>query len=223
MAETTVQLVAQLCEASFYQDFRPATAFFKKEHFRMFVIAADGKLKMDEFKEQVALNLRSRKPNAQVVLSSDNYDTVVVPVNDGKVVLPSQIMTFPGVAGEAVSVTQVMPTGGCSNFMRTTQKQKWQAMRDKETVYWYPVNCGIEFLHLQEHCNQKEVIVTYIPELNPDSRIQSSREWAIVNMVTIFLKSAKDGVVIDTSNDSNPNTNVQMEINRNVLKALQQR
>lgn len=222
MAETVLD-VAQLCEDSFYQDFRPADGFFGCEHFELFVKAADAKIKLDEFKEQLANNIRLRRPNAQIVLSSDNYDTVSVPIKDNKAVLENPIMTFPGAAGEGISITQVMPEGNCSNIMRTTQKQKWQAMRDKETVYWYQVKCGIEFLHLKEHCNAKNVTITYIPELTGESIIQEGRKWAIFNMVTIFLKSAKDGVVIDTSNDSNPNATLQTEINKNVLRMLQSR
>jgi len=218
----TVSTVAQLCMDAFYQDFKPSDGFFRLEHFKRYAIAADAKLKMDEFKEQVALNLRQGKRNATVVLSAENYETVSVDVKDEKAQLPTSVMSFPGAVGENLGVLNVS-VNGCGNLMRTNQRQKWQACRDAETVYWYEVKCGLEFMHLKSNCNADKAIVTYVPELDGGSIIAESRKWAIINMVTIFLKSAKEGVVVDKSNDSNTNSFIQSEINKHVLRELQSR
>lgn len=214
--------VAQLVHDSFYQEFRPATAFFRLEHFKRFCVLADAKLKQDEYQLQVYNNMRMRRPNAPIVLSADNFYTEVAPVAGNKAKLKYGIMSFPGV-GENVSVTQVQPEGNCQNFMRVTQATKWQVCQDKDMVYWYPVCDGIEFLNLNL-CNPKSVTVTYIPSFDAEGKdnvtINESRGWAIVNMITLFLKTAKDGIVFDKSNNSNPNVSLQTEMDKFLTEAL---
>lgn len=214
--------LAQLIEDAHYQDFRPADGFWRKEQFEQMVIAADAKLKQDEYKEQVALNLRRRAPNADVNLSSSNYVTVEAAVIEGeKATLPDPIMRFPG-ASASLSVSQVRAEGNCGNFMPIEPNQVWQVCGIKDVVFWHPDECGIKFLHLKENCNPNKVFVTYIPELQAKSTIAENRRWAILNMVTIFLKSAKDGVVIDMSNNYNRNVLPQAEVDSDLLKALRQ-
>jgi len=65
----SVRIVAQVAEHFFYQDYKPASAFLRLRHFIFLVIAADSKLKKDEYDGLVALNLRKRTPNAQVILN----------------------------------------------------------------------------------------------------------------------------------------------------------
>lgn len=220
MAES-VRTVGQIAMDMFYQEFKPAGAFLRLKHFVWLCIAADGKLKQDEYNNQVMLNLRARKPNAQVILSADNYDTVVVKISKSKAILPTPIMTFPG-AGSTYGVSQVIPEGNCRSFMPLSEMERWQACNIKDVVFWFPIPCGIEFLNLAGNCDPKQVTVSYIPQVSENSTVQETRKWSILNMVTVFVKSAKDGVIIDMSNDGNPNVASQTEINKYLLKALQQ-
>ena len=129
-------------------------------------------------------------------------------------------MTFAG-ADMGVSISQVVPEGNCGTIMPITEDEKWQVCKMKDIVFWYPTACGIGFLNLAENCNPKKVTVSYLAQINEKSTVTGSRKWDILNLVTIFIKSAKDGVIIDMSNDGNSNTASQAEINKYLLKALQ--
>ncbi len=219
MAES-VRIVAQVALDMFYQDYKPARAFLRLEHFIFLVIAADGKLKKDEYDNLVALNLRKRMPNAPVILSSDNFITVTADIKDEKAILPFPIMSYSG-ADPSMSVSQVKPEGNCGNIMPTSQAERWQAEAIKDVPFWLPVCDGIEFINLGRNCNPKKVKVTYVPMLTDKSVVQEGRKWAILNMVNLYVKSAKEGVIIDMSNDGNSNVASQTEINKYLLKALQ--
>lgn len=217
----SVRIISQHAQDMFYQDYKPADAFLRLEHFLWLCIAADGKLKQDEYDKQVALNLRKRTPNAPINLSADNYITVDADIKNDKAVLPTSVMTFSG-ASQSLSVTQVMPEGNCGNIMPISQDEKWQACNIKTVPFWSLSCDGIEFINLGSlSCNPRKVKITYIPVLTKKSTVQESRKWAILNMVTIFIKSAKDGVIIDMSADGNSNVATQTEINKYLLKALQ--
>lgn len=216
----TLAVTSQICMDLFYQEFRPANAFLRLKHFKMMVIAADAKLKKMEYDNLVNLNIRLRRINATVVLNSDNYISVDVEIKNEKAVLPSPIMSFNG-AGQMLSVSQVVLEGDCTNIMPITQDERHQVSGIKNVVFWLPSCDGIEFLHLKGNCNAKKAKVTYVPILSDKSVIQEARKWDIMAMVTGFVKSAKDGVIIDMSNDGNPNVASQTEINKYLLKALQ--
>lgn len=218
MAER-IKTVAQISMDAFYQDYKPATAFLRLEHFTWLCVAADAKLKQNEYKEQVLLNLRRRAPHAPVILGADNYVSAEVVIKKGKALLPDAIMMFPG-AKANMGISHVVPEGNCAGFIPVTEDEKWQVCNIKDVVFWFPVPCGIGFLNL-EICNPKKVTVTYIAQLSSGSTVQESRKWDILNMVTIYIKSAKDGVIIDMSNDGNSNASNQTEINKYLLKALQ--
>lgn len=217
MAET-MKVVGQLAMDFFYQDYKPASAFLRLEHFAWLCVAADGKLKQDEYNNQVMVNLRRRTPHAPVILGTDSYHSVEVPIKDSKAVLPTPIMQFPG-ANSNFGISQVTLDGNCGNVMPLTENEKWQVTKIKDVVFWFPVDCGIAFINLYENCNPTKVKVSYIQQLNEKSIVAESRKWAILNMVSIFVKSAKEGVVIDMSNDQNQNGILQTEINKYLLKA----
>lgn len=221
MAES-LAITAQLAMDLFYQEFHNASAFLRIEHFERLVIAADAKLKKIEYDNLVNLNIRQRRINAQVILNADNYITVPVDIKEGKAMLPSPIMSFNG-AGQNLSVASVELEGGCTDVMPTTQDEKHQAKKIKDVVFWFPFCEGIEFLNLKHNCNATKATVTYIPILNENSTIQEARKWDIMTMVTGFIKSAKDGVIVDMSNDANPNVASQTEINKFLLKAALQK
>lgn len=212
--------IAQLCHDAYYGDFRPASAFFRMEHFIRFCTLADADIKQQEYRLAVNNNIRMRKPNAPVILNTDYYYTAKgVEVKDNKAVLPYSIMSFPG-AGESLNVSSVIPDGSCGNLMRISEAQRWQVCNDKDMVYWVPVCDGIEFIN-KHLCNFKTVSVTYVPNIEGGTMIQDSRGWAIVSMVSNFMKAMKNGLVIDKSNDGNPNGTLQTEMNKYLIEGLQ--
>jgi len=214
----TVLDIAQIIEDSHYQDFRPADGFWTLDQFADFVISADATLKQNEYKDQVTLNLRKRTPNAEINLSSSNYVTEVVDIDkDGRAKLSCNIMMFPG-ASASLSVSKVKLEGNCGNVMPVGQNEIWEVCDIPNVVFCHIDKCGIKFINLEKNCNAKKVEVAYIPELKEESEIQEGRSWAIINMVTIFLKSAKDGVVVDMTANQNPNVLPQTEIDRYQLR-----
>lgn len=212
--------IAQLAMDAYYLDYRPASAFFTIDHFIRFCVLADADLKLQEYRLLVNNNIRQGKKNAQVILGSDNYYTAKgVPVVNDKAVLPYPIMSFPGAGGESLNVSAVIPEGNCGNLMRITQSQRWQVCGDTDMVYWVPACEGIEFIN-KEACPFKKVDVTYIPSVEKGTMIQDSKGWGILTMVSGFMKAMKNGTVVDKSNDGNPNTSLQTELNKYLIEGL---
>lgn len=218
MAET-VEKIAAFCMNAFYQSYRPADGFLRQEHFEWLCVAADAKLKQDEYNNQVSLNLKKRTPNAPIVMGIDNYITVPVTIENEKAQLPYPIMTLAG-ATSTVMVSRVVPEGNCSSVIPITPAERWEVENIKDVVFWMPMCDSIEFIHLKENCDPKKANVTYIPVLSASTTVADSRRWGIINLVNAYIKSAKEGVVVDMTNDANPNSSLQTEINKAVYKAL---
>lgn len=218
MAES-IEKIGAFCMNAFYQSYRPADGFLRQEHFEWLCIAADAKLKQDEYNNQVTLNLKKRSPNAPVIMSVDNYITVPVTIENEKAILPTPIMMLAG-AASTIMVSRVVPEGNCSSIIPITPAERWEVEGIKNVVFWMPMCDGIEFIHLKENCNPKTAKVTYIPLLNKSSAVPESRKWGIITLVNAYIKSAKEGVLVDMTNDANPNVSLQTEINKAVYKAL---
>lgn len=218
----SVKQVAQLAMDLYYQDFKPSDAFLRIEHFVWLTITADSKLKQDEFKEQQLMNLRKKILHAEIEMSSENYDVVEVPIKNNSITLPQPIMSFSGDAN-SIGVSAVSPVGGdCAQpFIRINPDETWAACGFKDTVFWFPIKCKIEFLHLEFNCKPEKARVVYIPVLDMNGSMQDTRVFQVLTMVVNFVKGAKEGVIVDTSNDGNPNVASQAEINTYILKALQ--
>lgn len=221
MAEI-IKKVSQMAMDSFYQSFKPAGAFLRLEHFLWLCIAADGKLKQDEYEKQINLRRQMRQAGAPISMSADNYVTIKATIKNEVAKLPTPIMTFSGDT-DVLGVREVKPLGSCKNFMRLNPEEEWMACDTPSVVYWMPDCDSIKLINLKKNCNPDGIMVSYIPQLNAKSTVQESRKWAILNMVTSYIKAAKDGVIIDMSNDGNSNMAQQTEINKYILKALQNR
>jgi len=217
MAES-IKKVAQMAMDSFYQDFRPPDGFMRLKHFEWLCIAADSKLKQDEYANLINNRLRMRLFDSDILMSADNYMTVELPVIKGKVKLPYPIMTFSGDIS-TLGVREVSPVGKCSPFIRLSPDEKWMACDIKDVVMWVAMCDTIEIIN-HDVCKADNVSVSFIPQLTGKSQVQESRKWSILNMVTVFIKSAKDGTIIDMTNDGNSNVAQQTEINKYILKAL---
>lgn len=230
MAES-IDKVASAAMTAFYGGLRPAGGQYRLEHFIWLCGAADSKLKQDEYEKNLAYARQMRWVNIPIFMSADNYTTVTVEVKDNKAVLPSTIMSFPG-DNSLLGVDSVKPEKQCKPFIRLNPEQDWQVCDIKDVVFWKPVftqsenkklTSSIEFINLDRVCKVDKIIVRYISQLNADSIVQESRKWAILNMVTIFVKSAKEGMVVDMSNDGNVNSTIATEVNKYLAKASQGR
>lgn len=230
MAET-IDKVASMAMTAYYNGMRPSNGPLRIEHFIWLCSAADSKIKQDEYEKEMNRLRQMRLFNALIILSADNYTVVEVEVKDNKAILPGTIMTFPGDNG-MLGVDSVNPVGQCSPFIRINPEQEWQVCKIKDVVFWKPIytNVGtaqlqssIEFINLGTLCKVDKVRVRYISQLTANSIVQESRKWAILNMVTIFVKSAKEGTVVDMSNDGNVNSTIATEVNKYLSKIIQGR
>lgn len=218
MAES-IEKIGAFCMNTFYQSYRPADGFLRQEHFEWLCIAADAKLKQDEYNNQVNLNLKKRVANAPVVMSVDNYVTEDIDIIDEKAKLPNPIMMLAG-ASPTIMVSRIVPEGNCSGFIPISPAERWEVDHIKDVVFWMPMCEGVEFIHLKENCNPQKAKITYIPILSKNSTVPESRKWGIITLVNAYIKSAKEGVLVDMTNDANPNSSLQTEINKAVYKAL---
>lgn len=216
--------VAQMCMDAFYQEYKPSDAFLDMVHFKFMCMAADSYLKLLEYKEQENKKLRLRLVNMSIRLSEDNFlverDVKVDKNNVAK--LKNKIMSFPGDLSN-LGVASVEPNGnsGCSNLMRTTVTEKWMIKGVKDVIFWYPIGNEINLVNNGIPCEIKSLDITYIPVASDDTIINQSRVWNIMQIVSKYIVDMKNGNVVDMSNDGNPNTNLQTEISKYLIKSLQ--
>jgi hypothetical protein len=216
----TIRKISGVAMTLYYKGFRPDDGPLRIEHFVFLCLAADLKLKQDEYDRERNIQIRA-KTAIDISMSAENYDTVEVPIKNNKIKLPNPIMSFSGDKG-TVGVNNLSPVGQCpASFMRINSDEQWTVCNTKDVVFWFINGQCIEFINLGTLCNPETIRVTYIPQLSEKSTVQGSRKWSILNMVTQFIKAAENGTIIDMSNDGNSNVASQTEINKYILKALQ--
>ena len=221
----SIRKIGNMAMTLYYKGFRPSNGPLKLEHFIDLCLAADAKLKQDEYEKERLLQIRRTKnANPDIQLSADNYETVEVSIKKDQVRLPNPVMMFTGDKG-TIGINRIAPVGRCGgSFMRINPDQVWQVCEIKNVVFWYPEGQCIKFLNIDNVCSGVEKLsVTYVPELGVKGSVQETRRMAILNMVTMFIKAALDNVLIDTTNDQNANADRQTEINKAILRALQNR
>jgi hypothetical protein len=217
----TVKKLANMVMTMYYKGFRPTNGPFRLEHFIFLCVAADAKLKQDEYNNERLLKIRMRMIHSEINMSPDNYDTITIPVKKESAKLPNRIMAFSG-DRHSLGVNFVKPEGKCKGqFIRINPDEKWTVESVKDVVFWYPEGQCIKFINMNHVCTPDNVTVNYIPEITEKSAVQKSREQPIMTMVMNFIKAFDANSIVDMSNDGNPNVATQTEINRYLLKAVQ--
>lgn len=216
----------------FFQDLRPSDAFFDRDHFKFLCVATYNKLINDEF-DQAKLRNKMMEGFSYVEVSPDWLlkEVIKVETDDKKKVkyaIPkSKIFSF-GFDNMSSGIQMVAPIGECpcGDLIRISYKDKWQYCRAPITsdTYFYQAIDRVEFLGLTS-CIPDEVEMWYISQPASDddnSEIADKQVMPIITTVLNVMFGAKNGEVIDMTNDANSNAQPATEANADQVINKQQ-
>lgn len=219
----TLKQVGDMGSALYYQNYKADDQFFDLPHFKFLFVA--------QYVKQVSQESRQNKREERALngysiieISSDWLTIEKLAVQEDKdrkihFVTPSKRL-FPfdyDVMGSAVQY--VVPFGQeCGDIKRISRNDKWMYCRMPFTTtpLYYVEKDQVVFLNLK--CNLKEVEVQYVPLPDCNDDTSEIREDKIMEMIATVLNlmfGAKNGNIVDMSNNSNPNTVMQTEIDPN--------
>lgn len=224
---TRLKILASLVQDAYYGQYAKESDFFKIEDFEAYCAPFFYKVLQEDFektrKEMIILGLIMAHEEPQLNVSWFKIKEFDVVKEGGQYVvnIPSMFsfskdMSFSGING-------VYPVGDegdcCGQFAKITANQ-CQSLRflpkSDKTIYWYPL--GNKILFKKVECGLKKVNVGYIPSLDdecddenevvvPDSYVSE-----IMTLTYNFMVSARNGAVIDKTNNQNQNKLIQTEI-----------
>jgi hypothetical protein len=219
----TLTDTAQMVMDLYYQNYKSREDFFSLKHFIYLCGVAYSKLLEDEYKEARAL-AKLEEGFTDIFMSEDwmVYETITLkPVKDepGSYVgnLRTPVFAFPydpynyGIQ----SVRQAGQTG-CTDFIRTSYREMWMncllpVVTGK--VFFYPAG---NQLHIgNAGCKIDKLIVSVVPEITSgkfEGSVPASKQDTIIRKTWELMARAKEGIVVDTSNNSNPNKAMATEV-----------
>lgn len=213
--------VAQHLMDLYYQQYKSATDFFELIHFKFLASAAYGKILQDEYKLSYDRNraeegIGSATLNPEWFIPED-VEIVMSDIGDREAKLKQPFFTF-RFDKQFSGIQEVTPMSPnkCGEFIRLGIDEKWKLKMDivTDVVFWYPVTDKIIFHNVK--CGLKKATIFYIPslsELKDESPIPLSMTDDIVTRVLQIMFAARQGAVIDMTNDGNPNKVIESEIN----------
>lgn len=212
---------AQTLMDLWYQDNPSAEQFFEIYHFKYIFGCGYAQLLQEEYNQSYQRNL-SEEGMGVPSLSSDWYISEEVRVVSADEIAPfkAQLKARPFAFAfdrQNAGIKDILPTSGkCKDFIRVSLEARWQLdhVPSEDVVYWYPIKDSVYFEKL--FCGTRTVTILYIPSLeslDDDLQIPDVYLGQIIAGALQLMKLAKDGTVIDTTNDNNANATLQTEIN----------
>jgi len=228
---TRLQILASLVMDAYYQSYAKESDFLQQEDFEQYTSIFFQQVLQEDFDKtrREMLQMRILELNDSPILSDAWYKVKEVEVkkeNDNfYAIMPTTFsfnrdITFAGLKA-------VYPSGDigdcCGKFGKIQSQQceglKFLPKSDK-TIYYFPLGNKIYFKNVS--CGLKKVNVAYIPTLDEtedgEINIPDGLVAEIVVRTYSFLTSAKNGAVIDKTNNQNQNKIIQSEIDPNIDK-----
>ncbi len=216
----TLVETAQNCMDLYYQQFKSDEDFFELYHFKYLCGVAQAKLLQVEYEKAYARSLQihgipEARMNPQWFIS-ENVELKASDIADKEIELKDCPFTFLYDAS-STGIENVYPLNGkCGDFIRMSIDDKWKLKSSPATniVWWFPFGKKIGFMNL--HCGLKQVKVVYIPslaKLEDTCGIADGIEADIITWVLNLMAAARNGAVVDMTNDQNPNKVIESEIN----------
>lgn len=217
--------LAQRIMDIYYQDYTSDEDFLDIEDFKSQVSTAYAKLLTDDYQAQKLIN-KQLEGISVVSLSPDLLVSKVIKLQkEGDLYvapLPHPFFVFPFDA-MATSIQSVTPVGQrCNEFIKASIDDRWKiCMITQGTKSYYTCELNKIVFERLACKNLQEVNVTYAPAFDSSNNyffIPDTRAFTIQTMVLQVMFAARDGNVIDMSNDSNQNKAQQTEIDSELLK-----
>lgn len=223
---TRLEILASLVQDAYHQQYAQDSDFFKLEDFKSYcapfyyeVLQEDFDKTMDRFIRYKLIN-----PDAELVLNPAWY---VIKEFDVKKENGKYFSTLPSIFSfnkdiNFTSLRAVYPVDNigdcCGDFAKITAEQcstlKFLPKSD-DAIYWYPISDKIYFERVK--CGLKKVSVAHIPNLDSDCEVDDvivpeSYVAEIMTRTYNFMTVARNGGVVDKTNNQNPNRVIQTEV-----------
>jgi len=225
---TRLQIIASLVMDAYYQSYAKESDFLQQEDFEQYTSIFFQQVLQEDFDKtrREMLQMRLFELNDSPILSDAWYKLKEVEVKKDKdrfyAVMPTTFSfnrdtTFSGLK----AVYPINDIGDvCGKFAKIKIDQfeglKYLPKSDR-TIYYFPLGDNIDFKNVS--CGLKKVNIAYIPTLDESEEGEINIPDGLVAEIVVrtynFLALAKNGAVIDKTNNQNQNKIIQTEIDPN--------
>lgn len=230
---TRLQILASLVQDSYYQSYKKQSDFFDAEDFASYCATFFYQVLQEEFDKvrREMINLNIIQPTEEPLLNPDWYAIKEFPVHkkDNKfwINIPSVFsfgkdINFTGVKG----IYPADNIGDCCGEFAKIKPDECRTLyllpKSDKTIYWFPLSNKVYFERVA--CGLDNVNVAYIPSLDEECGeneviIPNSYVAEIMTRTYNFMTNAKNGNIIDKTNNQNPNKVLPTEIDTTTAKA----
>lgn len=211
--------VAQNLMDLYYQQYKSDEDFFEEYHFKYIVAAGYAKLLQDKYEKSYRQN-KAENNIGEATLNpqwfvSEEIEVVASEDADRELTLKSCPFFF-DFDKQSSSIQGIYPLSGkCREFIRIDIDSLWKLNNAPNTniVYWYVMGNKIKFRNIQ--CGLKKVRITYIPSLKELEDTCSFPDSMVFDTITFsynMMRAAREGTVIDFTNNQNPNKVLETEL-----------
>jgi hypothetical protein len=217
---------AQMTMDLYYQNFKTDEDFFNLTHFLYLSGVAYSKLLEDEYKE-ARKEAKMEDSFAEIFIQADWLIEQTIEMkriededNSFSGTLSSPLFSFP-YDPYSFGIQSVRRAGKtkCNHFIRTTGRESWLDCQLPTTnrVFFHVIANKLIVNNVQ--CAMEKLIVQMVPEITDlmafgmqGGPVPKSKEDIIIRKTLELMMAARNGAVVDMTNNSNPNKTLQTEV-----------
>lgn len=222
-----IQYVAQAAYDLYLMDYAQANEFFTLQDFiyHTGLVAAD--LYQQEFR-LVKQEMRAERQEGTVAFSTDWLSAFEFTIEEKNGAfhadIPVKVVSFPYDNQNTGYQSVFINLGNCEvEADRSSLNERWQIkfLPTTDKVFFYPLKGRLEFynpggLMLK---NRKGKLY-YVPGVDDNMELPDGIVNQVINNTVQKFRVLLQQVVVDKSNDGNPNKTIQTEVNPNILKPI---
>lgn len=218
--------IAQMVQDLYFQDYRKGEDFFQEVHFIYLCGVSYSKIVEDEYK-QARREAFAENGIIDVQLSDEwlLFEKLKVSKADEegvyKAELKHPVFSFPfDPNNNGIQTVRNLNFTGCKEFIRIPARRKWAVCRlpVSDNVYFYTERRTMYFVNAKCGLDKADLQVGYVSDPSDESfgenggDIPTSKVEMIIRSTLDLLKKAAAGVVVDMTNNANPNKRLQTEV-----------
>lgn len=216
-----LDIVAQTAMDLFYSEYKGDDDFFNIDDFVLNCGNTLSDLYLQEYRIQYQ-QIRQEKRDEVVAFSSEWLFSEVLDVKliEGEYtsILSQRVMSFPYDSQNVglQEVIGIVPRGTCLERSNLTEVWQYKYLPQSGNIFYRLKKDKILFFK-NGACNINKIEAFYVPSPAADSEVPDGVINYVVNTTVSVMKQILAGVVVDKSNDDNPNKILQSEINKTSL------
>lgn len=215
-----ISIISQLVTDLYYQDYPGRDAFIGEEQIMPLIGMAYARMLNEDYRANKAFN-KAQTGYSWVEVSQDWLEVEDVPVTVDKQGMPVAILSkrvfafdYDSLASGVQIVSPSDPVAD-NHLVRVGQNDVWKNRHIPKTsaIFFYVKGNEIKFI--SNSPVPKSIHVEYVPAvwpISPEDTVDINRSEELVKETLQMLLIAKNGVVVDKTDNSNPNVLPQTEI-----------